>query len=155
MTMEEIIGFVAALDGVLTLRPQPGDGSPEISWGDTYFYYAPDGVTPVNVQPFATVVTKNYPGDETSRLERPDVFRVNIATGKEEFVRWTGHTPREPATGQDPGATDTLIAHPLYGTMGWLAVLNPGPRTEATTRDLLRTAYDLARARYERRAAPN
>ncbi|MFI0419291.1 DUF6194 family protein [Spongiactinospora sp. 9N601] len=155
MTMEEIIGFVAALDGVLTLRPRPGDGSPEISWGDTYFYYAPDGVTPTNVQPFATVVTKNYPGDKTSRLERPDVFRVNIAAGKEEFVRWTGHTPREPATGQDPAATDTLIAHPLYGTMGWLAVLNPGPRTEATTRDLLRTAYDLARARYERRAGPN
>ncbi|RBQ17328.1 hypothetical protein DP939_25675 [Spongiactinospora rosea] len=155
MTMEEIIGFVDALDGVLTLRPRPGDGSPEVSWGDTYFYYAPDGVTPTNTQPFATVVTKNYPGDETSRLEREGVFRVNIAAGKEEFVRWTGHTPREPATGQDPSATDTLIAHPLYGTMGWLAVLNPGPRTEAAARELLRTAYDLARARYERRAAPN
>src|SRR4051794_37633282 len=30
MTEEEIITFVAGLDGVLTLRPAPGDGSPEI-----------------------------------------------------------------------------------------------------------------------------
>ena len=94
--MDEIINFVAGLDGVLTLRPAPGDGSPEISWGDTFFYYAPDGVIPAATQPFATIVTKNYPGDEASRLDRPDTFRVNLSVGKEEFVRWTGHPPREP-----------------------------------------------------------
>ncbi|MFD8542464.1 DUF6194 family protein [Streptomyces sp. NPDC059649] len=153
MTMEEIISFVDGLDGVLTLRPAPGDGSPEIGWGDTFFYYAPDGVTPTTTQPFATVVTKNYPGDETSRLDRPDTFRVNISAGKQAFIRWTGHTPREPAsTGVDPGTADTVIAHPVYGTAGWLAVVNPGPRTEAATRELLSTAYHLARSRHERRA---
>ncbi|MFD0350988.1 hypothetical protein ACFQ0M_43045 [Kitasatospora aburaviensis] len=31
--MDEIISFVDGLDGVLTLRPAPGDGTPEISWG--------------------------------------------------------------------------------------------------------------------------
>ncbi|MBT2212149.1 DUF6194 family protein [Actinomadura sp. NEAU-AAG7] len=153
MTIEEIIGFVDGLDGVLTLRPAPGDGTPEISWGDTFFYYAPDGTTPVTTQPFATVVTKNYPDDEASRLDRPDTFRVNIAAGKEAFVQWTGHAPREAASaGSDPSATDTVIAHPVYGTAGWLAVVNPGGRTEAPTRELLRTAYQLARSRHERRA---
>lgn len=93
MTIDEIIDFVSALDGVLTLRPGPGDGSPEISWGDTFFYYSPDGVVPKATQPFATIVTKNYPGDESSRLDRPDTFRVNIAAGKEAFTYWTGHTP--------------------------------------------------------------
>ncbi|MEU9256144.1 DUF6194 family protein [Streptomyces sp. NPDC048270] len=155
MTSEEIIGFVDALDGVLTLRPAPGDGSPEISWGDTFFYYAPDGVTPTATQPFATVVTKNYPGDETSRLDRPDTFRVNIAAGKEAFIQWTGHAPREPASPEgDPGATDTVIAHPVYGRLGWLAVVNPGERTEAATRQLLRAAHHLARSRHERRGEP-
>ncbi|WP_211263907.1 DUF6194 family protein [Streptosporangium amethystogenes] len=57
MIMDEIISFV---DGVLTLRPAPGDGSPEVSWGDTFFYYAPDGVTSATPQPFAMVVTKNF-----------------------------------------------------------------------------------------------
>ncbi|KUO02748.1 DUF6194 family protein [Streptomyces caeruleatus] len=154
MTMDEIISFVGALDGVLTLRPAPGDGSPDISWGDTFFYYAPDGVVPTTTQPFATIVTKNYPGDEASRLDRPDTFRLNIAAGKAEFIRWTGHAPRERgATEADPGATDTLMAHPVYGTLGWLAVVNPGPGTEAAVRELLRAACHLARTRHERRAS--
>jgi hypothetical protein len=153
MNMDEIISFVASLDGVLTVKPALGDGSPEISWGDTFFYYAPDGVTPTTTQPFATIVTKNYPGDEASHLDRPDTFRVNIAAGKEAFIRWTGHGPREPdTTDVDPSTADTVIAHPVYGTLGWLAVVNPSSRTEVATRELLRTAYHLARSRYERRA---
>lgn len=151
--MDEIISFVNGLDGVLTIRPAPGDGSPEIAWGDTFFYYAPDGVTPAATQPFATIVTKNYPGDEASRLERPDTFRVNISAGKEAFIRWTGHAPREPATTEvDPSAADAVITHPIYGTAGWLAVVNPGSRTETATRELLHTAHHLARTRHQRRA---
>ncbi len=143
MTEAEIIEYVGGLDGVLTLRPVPGDGSPEISWGDTFFYYAPDGVVPAT-QPFATIVTKDYPGDETSRLDRPNAFRVNVAAGREAFTRWTAHPPGE--------TDDTVIAHPVYGTLGWLAVVNPGPKTTTALRELLRTAHGLARARYERRA---
>lgn len=143
MTIEEIIGLVSGLDGVLTLTPGPGDEWPELSWGDAFFCYSPDGAVPTNVQPFATIVTKNYPGDESSRLDRPDTFRVNIHAGKKEFTRQLG---------QDPSATDTLIAHPVYGTAGWLAVVNPATNTETATRELLETAYRLARARYERRA---
>ncbi|MFD9891634.1 DUF6194 family protein [Amycolatopsis sp. NPDC059027] len=151
MTTEEIIRFLDSLDGVLTLSPLPGDGSPEISWGDTFFYYAPDGVVP-KTQPFATIVTKNYPGDERSRLERPDTFRVNIAAGKDAFREWTRHAPRDTVDDADASVTDTVIAHPVYGTVGWLAVVNPGPRTGTAVRELLRTAYDLARSRYERRS---
>jgi hypothetical protein len=142
MVIDEIIDYLGSLDGVLILRPGPGDGSPEIAWGDTFFYYSPTGVVPKG-QPFATIVTKNYPGDEDSQLDRPDTFRVNMAPGKDVFA--------EHAADVDPSVTDTVIAHPVYG--GWLAVVNPGPRTDETTRELLRTAYDLARSRYERRAA--
>ncbi|MEU4340126.1 DUF6194 family protein [Nocardia sp. NPDC023852] len=152
MTIDEIIRFVSNLEGVLTLRPGPGDGSPEISWGDTFFYYSPSGVVPKATQPFATIVTKNYPGDEKSRLDHPDAFRVNIAAGKESFIRWTGHAPREAAMDIDPSITDTVIAHPVYGSAGWLAIVNPGQRSDKTTRELLHKAYDLARSRYERRA---
>ncbi|HEY6798242.1 MAG TPA: DUF6194 family protein [Kineosporiaceae bacterium] len=153
MTQDEIIAFVGGLDGVLALRPAPGDGSPEISCGDTFFYYSPDGTIPATTQPFATIVTKNYPGDETSRLDRPNTFRLNVAAGKEAFIRWTGHAPREPATHEvDPSSADTVIAHPVYGTAGWLAVVNPGPRTAAAIHELLLVAYHLARSRYERRA---
>jgi hypothetical protein len=151
MTIDEIIDFATGLEGVLAVTPGPGDGSPEISWGDTFFYYAPDGGPPSATQPFATVVTKDYPGDERSRLAHADAFRVNIAAGTEAFVQWTGHAPRDPAPAGDPGVTDSVRAHPVYGSLGWLAVVNPGPRTEPTVRDLLRDAHRLARSRHERR----
>ncbi|WP_017571638.1 DUF6194 family protein [Nocardiopsis halotolerans] len=152
MTEEEIISFVSDLDGVLVLRPGPDDGTPEISWGDTFFYYAPDGVIPQATQPFATIVTKDYPDDEGSRLDRPGVFRVNVAAGREAFVDRTGREPREPAAETDPSAADTVFAHPVHGSLGWLAVVNPGERTDTALRELLRTAHGLARSRRERRA---
>lgn len=151
MSIDEITHFLDSLEGVLTLKPMPGDGSPEISWGDMFFYYAPDGVVP-KAQPFATIVTKDYPGDDGSRLDRPNTFRLNIAAGNEAFLEWTGHDRREPAVSEvDPSVADTVIAHPVYGYLGWLAVVNPGPRTDATIQELLRTAHQLARSRYQRR----
>lgn len=153
MSIDEITEFLGGFEGVLTLKPAPGDGSPEISWGDTFFYYAPDGVVPKAGQPFATIVTKDYPGDQGSRLDRPGAFRLNIAAGKDAFISWTGHGPREPATSDaDPSAVDSVLAHPVYGALGWLAVVNPAARTEPAIRELLRTAHHLARLRYQRRA---
>ncbi|MDO3650417.1 DUF6194 family protein [Nocardia mangyaensis] len=147
MTTAEIIEYVSGLGGVLTLSPVEGSEWPEISWGDTFFYYAPDGVVPTTGQPFATIVTKDYPDDRTSRLDRPDTFRVNIAAGRDAFTEWTGRGP----AAVDASVIDTVIAHPVYGAAGWLAVVNPGERTDATVRALLRTAYDRARTRLERR----
>ncbi len=50
------IDHAKTLDAVLILQPQCGDTSPEVSWGDAFIYYAPDGVIP-STQPFATIVT--------------------------------------------------------------------------------------------------
>jgi uncharacterized protein DUF6194 len=151
MSVDEIIAFVDGLGGTLTLRPGPGDGSPEIAWGDTFFYYAPDGVVP-RTQPFATIVTKDYPGDTASRLDRPDAFRVNVFAGTAAFTRWTGHAPREPAD-SDPSVPDTVFAHPVYARQGWVAVVNPGARTESAVRELIEAAHDAARTRYQRHHA--
>ncbi|MDV6285886.1 DUF6194 family protein [Rhodococcus jostii] len=153
MTMDDIIDFVEGLGDVLTLRPAPGDGSPEISWGDAFFYYSPDRIVPDRTQPFATIVTKNYPGDESSGLDRAGAFRLNIHAGKEAFIEATGHTPREQGVADvDAGAPDTVIAHPVYGSLAWLAVIDPGSRTGEVTRALLCRAHALARSRYERRS---
>jgi hypothetical protein len=153
MTIEEIIAFVRTLDGTLVLLPEPGDGSPEVAWGDAFFYYAPDGQIPAATQPFATIVTKNYPGDEASGLDRPGGFRVNFGAGRTAFREWTGREPGDPPGDEDPSALDTVIAHPVYGSLGWLAVVNPGPSTDDITRILLEQAHNLARARRERRAS--
>lgn len=134
MTVDDIADLVEAMDGTLTLRPTEGDGSPELAWGDLFFYYSPGGSVPTRTQPFATVVTKNYPDDDLSRLDRPGAFRVNIAARKSEFDSLP-----------DASADDVLAVHPTYGRAGWVCVVNPGPATEAVVRELLIAAYRGAR----------
>lgn len=145
MSIEEIRAYVEGLGGVLTLAPGPGDGTPELAWGDLFFYYAPDGVVPPG-QPFATVVTKDYPGEPVSGLDDPEAFRVNVGASADELATWapSAQTP-------DPTATDVVMAHPVYAAQGWLCVVRPGPATEAPLRDLLASAHHRARARRERR----
>src|SRR5512132_1174990 len=50
------------------------DGSPEIAWGDTFFFYSPDPNKRDRKSPFATIVTKDYGDfDAASNLNRPGV----------------------------------------------------------------------------------
>jgi len=112
MTIDDIIEHVTALGGVLTLRPQPGDGTPEISWGDVFFYYAPDGQLP-KTQPFATIVTKDYPDEPGSGLDRADAFRLNIFAGAAEFRAVTGREPREPTAQDVDPSTPTSLSRTL------------------------------------------
>lgn len=104
-------------------------------------------------QPFATVVTKDYPGEPVSGLDRPGAFRVNVCASAAEFREWAGRAPRDPAEHvTDPTTVDTVIPHPVYDGAGWLAVVDPGPRRKESVRELLRTAHHRARERRERRS---
>ncbi|MCC6498440.1 MAG: hypothetical protein IT193_19515, partial [Propionibacteriaceae bacterium] len=118
----------------------PGDGSPEAAWGDRFFYYAPDGVVP-NSQPFATVVTKDYPGEPESGLGN-GIFRVNVEAGR-----------RDQGPVADPGVRDLVLPHSVYGHLGWVAVVQPGEGATAELKDLLREAHAAARRRWDRRRA--
>ncbi len=143
--MKEIVDAVSGFDGVLVVIPGEGNGSPELAWGDAFFYYAPEGVMPERTQPYGTIVTKNYPDDEESRLDEPGRFRVNIHVGRDR----TPHIVNEGASAADP---DVLVPHPLYGTAGWVSVVNPAESTAEETIALLRDAHEAARARASRRA---
>ena len=57
MSMQQIIDEVQGLDGALVVLPGPGDGTPELAWGDAFFYFAPDGRMPQHTQPYGTIVT--------------------------------------------------------------------------------------------------
>ena len=145
MDMNEIVTTVAVWDGVLTLRPGPGDGSPEVSWGDVFLYVAPDGKLPSG-QPFATIVTKDYPGEPSAGLDRPGAFRANIDAGRSR-----GAAAPDADQAVDASASDQLMPHPVYGELGWVAVVNPGDRTREQVMALLRAAHQAAWARWRRR----
>ena len=151
MTLDDIVDLVGSFDGTVAQRPSEGDGTPELAWGDVFFHYSPDGTIPTGTQPFATVVTKNYPGDELSRLDRPGAFRVNVPVAKGEFEGLLGVVPREADRAPRADADDTLTAHPQYGTAGWISVVNPASGTQPQVEELLRSAYETAKTRFERR----
>jgi len=145
MSMEQIIATVRGFGGALVVVPEPGGDSPEIAWGDAFFYYAPDGLMPTGVQPYGTIVTKNYPDDTTSDLDPPGRWRVNVHVGRTALRHLVGQAPG------DPAAADVVLPHPVYGAIGWICVVNPGTRTTGRVVGLLREAHEAARARAERR----
>jgi hypothetical protein len=139
-----------SFDGLDILRPDDGPGA-----GDTFFYYDPlRSIDPSKRLPFATIVTKNYGEfDSLSRLDRPDVFRLNIAVSRTTFFRLFGHPPtQQPTIGYDFAALDRLMPHPIYASQSWLCVLNPSDATFETVKPLLAEAYTTQRNQVERRA---
>ena len=156
VTEAEIIEYVSGLPGVVTITASEDNGAPESAWGDTFFFYDPErNVAENRRQPFATIVTSDYPGwDTESDLDRDGIFRVNVAVGRTTFERLLGFAPAEHADNHDAfdyAATDALLPHPMYGSQGWISVLNPAARTSAQLRKLLSDAHGLAVRRHDRR----
>ena len=130
-----IIAFVTGtLPGVIVETADEASGAPEIAWGDTFIYAGPTK----RRMPFATIVTKDYPGFDTeSHVDRPGVFRLNIGVGKATFTELLGYPPADHsqhATEFDYTATDTLIPHPAYAIQAWVSFVNPGPNTTNSSR---------------------
>ncbi|GAA1196897.1 DUF6194 family protein [Prauserella alba] len=151
MSIDDILGHVRTFPGSLVLSPEPGGDHPEIAWGDHFIYYAPDRRVPLRIQPYATIVTKNYPADDESRLDADDRWRINVHVTRERFALLVGQQAAAvDFAGVDLAATDTVLPHPVYARTGLVAVVNPGERTGELVVDLLREAHDRAMARANR-----
>ncbi len=153
MMHDEVVAMVTALPGVVVQTPGPGSEAPEIAWGDSFFFYDPDEVGgDARMFPFATIVTKDYPGfDESSRLDRPNVFRLNVNVGRKRFTQLFGFAPSaadEHHDAFDPAAVDVLVPHPVYGRQAWVSVVCPGPATRDAVRELVAHAHDRAARRH-------
>jgi hypothetical protein len=156
VTETEIISYVSGLPGVVAFTASEDNSAPEAAWGDTFFFYDPEGNRPENQRlPFATLVVHDYPGwDTDSHLDRDGVFRVNIAVGRSGFDRVLGYSPAQHAAHHDEfdyAATDVLLPHPIYASQGWVSILNPAERTSTQVRQLLEEAHALAVRRRARR----
>ncbi|MBO0707028.1 MAG: erythromycin esterase [Candidatus Dormibacteraeota bacterium] len=146
MTEEEIIRFMTSLPNVEAMTAREGDGSPEVAWGDSFFFVRLAHEPPSDQRwPFATVVVKDYPGwDTASDLDREGRFRLNISVGRQAFEELFGYAPSAHAQHQeefDYTAVDRLIPHPVYATQAWAAVINPGDASDERVRTLLVEAH--------------
>ena len=146
MDQESIRRFVADTYGSVRVQvASSGDGSPEIAWGDTFFMHLDDE----HQFPLATIVTKDYGDyDNLSKLNRPDVWRLNIGIDKETFERLF---PRE--QGYDFAALDVLMPHPVYSPNYFVCILNPSDASFAEIKPLLDEAYRIGAGRVQRRSA--
>lgn len=155
MTQDDLIEFARGLPGVVVQTAHEGDGSPEVAWGDSFFFYDPDDSPEDRRMPFTTIVTKNYDGfDEASDLNRPGVFRLNISVGRAAFEELIGYPPAdhtEQVDQPDYTAIDQLTPHPIYAPQAWVSIINPGTRTSDLARSLITNAHAKAADRHRRR----
>jgi len=155
VTEDEIIEFATGLPGVVTTTADEASGAPESAWGDSFFFYDPDGDTePDKRWPFATIVVSDYPGfDESSQLSRPGVFRLNINVGRTAFEELFGYSPAAHAVRPnefDNAALDQLLPHPSYAAQAWVSILNPD-RLSPRAKGLLTQAHERAAKRHRPR----
>lgn len=152
MTLDQLVKYVRAMDGVVLDVASETSGAPEVAWGDVFCFSgrAPDGSLH-HRDMFATIVTGDYPGfDEKSRLSRDGAFRLNVAVGAAIFERLIGQRPAEigGSIGDIDFATpDRILPHPVYFAQSWVAIVNPGPRTDEVALEILSTARGRARSR--------
>ena len=129
---------------------------PKAAWGETSYFYNP-GHRFERGTYFATIKDHDGANDRASRLDRPGVWRLNMGVAKERYVALFGPPPPRPDRARtiegdwDFTMLDTITPHPVYGWMGWIAVLNPSASTWARCRPLIESAHGRARATFDKR----
>lgn len=149
--VDDLAASILRLPDVSQLIAGPGTGAPELSWGDRFFFAGEERER--RMRPFATIVVQNVPGfDESSDLDRPGRFRLNVELGRVGFTSLFGYGPEEFAVHQpeiDFAAEDSWFPHPVYAVQGWGSIVNPGPDAER----LIAAAHTRAVTRSVRRRA--
>jgi hypothetical protein len=100
------------------------------------------------MHPFATLMTKDEAYDNSSNLDRPGVYRLNLGVGRATYRRLFGDKlPHlQPVgvvdTGHDFTVLDQLIPHPIYAPQAWVSILSPSDETfRDVVEPLLAEAY--------------
>jgi hypothetical protein len=128
------------------------------SWGERAFFVNPGGVLASGAY-FATCKLKDGPNDAASRLDARGAWRFNIGLPPALFEARFGPRPARPPKGGVVGgdwdftAEDRPTPHPVYGWMGWIAIVNPRAATLDGLEVEIEAAYQKARAAAGRRIA--
>jgi hypothetical protein len=124
------------------------NGAPDVSWGDTFFFYDPHGRGgDAQKFPFATIVSKDYGEfDNASNLDREGVYRLNVglSSGTYDLMFPPDSGP------YDFTRLDVVMPYPIYGRNHWVCVLNPSAATVDSLRPLLAEAHGRSVRRYEK-----
>jgi len=156
VTEDQLVHLIAGLPGVVAVTASEANGAPEVAWGDSFFFYDPEGDEPADQRlPFATIVTQDYDGfDMASNLNRNGIYRLNLAVGRVRFGQLVGYPPAQHAAHEgdfDYSELDCVLPHPVYAAQAWVSILNPGDKTSALARSLIVEAHRRAAERHRPR----
>ncbi len=147
MSIDEIIQYVQATYD---------DAMVSHNWGERGLFYNPGSALPKGVY-ILTFKEKDGPNDYASKIDRGGIYRVNLGISKSSFLKLFGRIPTRPAageivdTGHDFQQLDQVTPHPVYGWMGWVAVLNPSIPTFEKLKPLIDEGVMLSHAKFEKR----
>jgi hypothetical protein len=141
MEQEAISSYIAdTFDGVDVVEAD----------GNAFYFFDPGGETPPDHRfPFATLVANDL-YDQFSDLDREGVFRLNVGVSRQTYEGLFGAKAAPPAAADSAAANydftalDTIVPHPVYGSMFWVCVLNPSAETFETVKPLLAEAHARA-----------
>jgi hypothetical protein len=126
------------------------------AWGETSYFYNPGNRLKRGTY-FATIKEKDGENDRASRLDRTGIWRLNIGISKATFLSIFNAMPGRPPKGGviegpwDFTATDLVTPHPIYGWMGWIAVLSPSEATWEKCIPFIEDAHGRVAVTFERR----
>ena len=130
--------------------------APKASWGETSYFYNP-GRRFANGAYFATIKLSDGPNDTASALAREGVWRLSFGVSKAKYAALFGPLPARPVKGRiiagdwNFTSLNQLTPHPVYGWMGWCAMLCPDETLLKQHRPLIEDAHARARAGFESR----
>ncbi len=129
MTPTEVFDFLNQFPNVETVEDR----------GNIFFFIGDE-----RMLTWATLITNDL-YDQYSDLDQPDAFRLNLGVSKASF------RALEPDFATDTRERDHFFAHPDYGKMYWISVVNPGEKTSETVRKLAAEAHEKEAQRQQKR----
>ena len=83
ISIEEIIAYATNEHCGVTINK---------NWGERGLFYNPEGKLPKGIY-LLTFKEKDGPNDKSSKVNRPDVYRLNLGVSKETFRSLFGDIP--------------------------------------------------------------
>jgi hypothetical protein len=147
MSVEEIASEILAMDSGIVFSS---------NWGERALFYNPNWVLKKGIY-IATFKERDGANDRSSCLDQEGRFRLNIGLTKASYANFFGPTPKRRsagqvvATGHDFAVCDTIMPHPIYAWMSWIAVISPTRSTLVDLKPLLLESLALAHKKFAER----
>lgn len=126
------------------------------TYGELSFFYNPDNQLPKGIY-LTTIKEKDGPNDKASKLNRKDVYRLNIGISQKKYEALFGKKPTRPQkggivnTGHDFSELNILTPHPIYAWLHWVSIVSPDENSQPIIIGLLEDSYQIAKIKFQKK----